>query len=66
MASTVVTSRRPDPRDGFHSTLSVLSTAAPGHFYKANPSKFWTAQCLPRTSSMLVSPLSRCSCPTPF
>ncbi|KAH3798465.1 hypothetical protein DPMN_152064 [Dreissena polymorpha] len=39
MATPVVTSRRPDPKDSFLSTLSVLSAATPGHFHKATLSK---------------------------
>ncbi|KAH3854973.1 hypothetical protein DPMN_097532 [Dreissena polymorpha] len=40
MATLEVTGRRLHPRDGFPSTLSVLSTAVPGSLYRATPSMF--------------------------
>ncbi|KAH3701041.1 hypothetical protein DPMN_076024 [Dreissena polymorpha] len=44
MASLDATSRRPEPQNGFPSTLSVLSTAVLGHFHylhRATPAKSW-------------------------
>ncbi|KAH3791982.1 hypothetical protein DPMN_145471 [Dreissena polymorpha] len=44
MASLDATSCRPDPQNGFPSTLSVLGTAVIRHFHylhRATPSKFW-------------------------
>ncbi|KAH3896511.1 hypothetical protein DPMN_020688 [Dreissena polymorpha] len=40
MATLVVTGRRLQPRDGFPSALSALSTAAPGPLSRATPSMF--------------------------
>ncbi|KAH3852544.1 hypothetical protein DPMN_095055 [Dreissena polymorpha] len=60
MATLVVTGRRLQPRDGFPSALSALSTAAPGPLSRATPSMFLIpSPGPPRTSSTLVSSLSR-------
>ncbi|KAH3828966.1 hypothetical protein DPMN_130954 [Dreissena polymorpha] len=62
MATPVVTSRRPDPKDDFPSTLSVLSTW--GTSIRL-PLEDLDCSRSARTSSMLVNPLSGCSRPTP-
>ncbi|KAH3891667.1 hypothetical protein DPMN_015772 [Dreissena polymorpha] len=66
MAALAVTSSRLNPRDGFPSALSALSTAATGSLYKAIPrcSRVYHVPGPPRMSSTLVSSLSRGSRPS--
>ncbi|KAH3773395.1 hypothetical protein DPMN_174755 [Dreissena polymorpha] len=66
MAPLVVTGRRLNPRDGFPSALSALSTAAPGFLSKATPSMFMGLPHAKQTQVRPVcpphwSPWSRCS-----
>ncbi|KAH3725078.1 hypothetical protein DPMN_050907 [Dreissena polymorpha] len=70
MAALEITGRRLHPRDGFPSTLSVLSIAVPGSLYRATLDVHGTTprppQAVPgppRMSPTLVVSLSHCFVP---
>ncbi|KAH3725067.1 hypothetical protein DPMN_050896 [Dreissena polymorpha] len=50
MAALEITGRRLHPRDGFPSTLSVLSIAVPGSLYRATPRCSWDYSKAPPSS----------------
>ncbi|KAH3696897.1 hypothetical protein DPMN_084380 [Dreissena polymorpha] len=61
MVALEVTSRRPEPQNGFPNMFSVMSKVVLTHFYyflTASSSKFWSPSLHPpRPSSMLPPPL---------
>ncbi|KAH3845896.1 hypothetical protein DPMN_088186 [Dreissena polymorpha] len=65
MAAIDVTIRRPEPQNGFPSTLSVLSATVMGHLHYLHPLEVLLNCCFRSVPSVLAaSTLPRCSHPS--